>query len=97
MTQVKHTPGPWVITDKWEVGKISTAWDQSLGMVVPHCNVYGENKEANALLIANAPDLLEVLEEAREHIAYSAPQWHYRTQEIIAKIDAAIAKAKGYK
>lgn len=42
-----------------------------------------------------APDLLEALKEARDHIARSAPDWHYRTQEMLATIDKAIAKAEG--
>jgi len=42
-----------------------------------------------------APDLLEALEAARDHIAYSAPGWHYRTRDMVAQIDAAIAKARG--
>jgi len=39
-------------------------------------------------------ELVEALKEARIHIAGSAPDWHYRTREILAVVDTAIAKIK---
>ena len=39
-------------------------------------------------------ELVEALKEARIHIAGSAPDWHYRTREILAVVDTALAKIK---
>ena len=108
MTQGKHTPGPWriravskpmeIIGNIHQVTDVESfptafvpAWDSPAAG-----EVYGtEEALANAHLIAAAPDMLEVLREAREHVAGSAPEWHYRTQEMVALIDAVIAKATG--
>ena len=40
-------------------------------------------------------ELLAALREARDHIAGSAPDWHYGTQEMLATIDAVLAKLEG--
>ena len=44
---------------------------------------------------AQLAQAVEVLESAREHIAYSAPEWHYRTRDMVASIDATLAKIGG--
>lgn len=66
---INHTKGPWSKTDNsWDV---STVYGAD-GEVVAECPIYGDTtedtqaeheaiKEANALLIAAAPDLLKAL------------------------------------
>lgn len=66
MVKVTHTPGPWHVGRKFEVGPRSDADDQSNGMVLPIADVYGENREADARLIAAAPELVKALQEAIE-------------------------------
>lgn len=67
MSGVKHTPGPWVWTGKYEVGPISREDDQTNGMVIPLADVFGGNREANARLIASAPEMFEALEVLVAH------------------------------
>jgi len=54
----QHTPGPWIATWKFEIGPVSKEDDQSFGMVIPIADALGDNREANARLIAAAPQLL---------------------------------------
>ena len=84
MKTTKHTPGPWVVGNVGEVvaGGITLA------------DVYGdeEQADADAYLIAAAPDLLAACE------AVAATTWSKNTATIIGeRVRAAIAKAKGEK
>lgn len=63
----KHTPGPWRITGsktKYIEAPLRDGWEQEVCAVGPTeaDNGYGIQHEANARLIAAAPDLLEALE-----------------------------------
>lgn len=83
----KHTPGPWS-RDKNDSlcspdGRQVYVWNSGLG------NSYrSEETDANARLIAAAPELLEAC-EAAEWNSLDLPE-HVRI-----KLQAAIAKAKG--
>ena len=104
MTEVKHTPGPWLIEedDHEEEFEIYPQKDgpPPLGRWAEICTVkdYHGSPKANAHLIAAAPDLLEALKAA-----VSALEWWERehqccsgaTDEQMAIINAAIAKAEG--
>lgn len=93
----KHTPGPWVWGEDFSGlgsanGEVLTYLDYE-GMWLS----YGINRQANARLIAAAPELLEAL----EHIMRCIPpggfaQIHYESSTW-AQIQAAIAKALGEK
>ena len=86
----KHTPGPWVIAERVPTARIDNA-----RMIRPadhHNYEYGATaivgtSEANARLIAAAPELLAALQDMVE-VAES--QGH-----IVKKARAAIAKATG--
>ncbi len=82
-----HTPGPW------EIGQdglgISVDAD---GVPVCMCDGPVEDNEANARLIAAAPDLLV----AGQHILQVAWNGTYAEQEsALQSLRAAIAKAEG--
>lgn len=64
----QHTPGPWLVY-KGEVCYRSDADDQSYGMFCP----VDFEQEANARLIAAAPDLLEALIEVRAYLSKCPP------------------------
>lgn len=93
----KHTPGPWSLgSTGWYVQHDEAYEQTSQGVVgsngTPICEVvsieYDDTEiDANARLIAAAPELLEALKDARFALYGSGPG--------NPKIDAAIAKAEG--
>jgi len=95
--EAKHTPGPWKIT-KYTETTISDDNDRTIASTGSYNDgtesTYLENK-ANAKLITAAPDLLEVLMEAKLQIEYL----HGRFSEtgtgiaLISRIESAIKKA----
>lgn len=98
----KHTEGPWVL-DGFNMGKI-------IRCIVPRCHpdakhtcgdyedialAYGENWQANARLIAAAPDLLTALKRIEDYeidYALGVAENIGRIQQIAR---ASIAKAEG--
>jgi len=94
----KHTPGPWMIGERVKTARLDNAL-----MIRPadHCNYeYGATaiigtSEANARLIAAAPDLLDALQSMvdayQTHFDVMPVAW--QTCDNIAR--AAIAKATG--
>lgn len=88
-----HTAGPWAVSPLIGV--------KDLGII----NFYGSavaritdldlpNREANARLIAAAPELLEALEEAR-NVILNHGEDAMALMSALVMADAAIAKAKG--
>lgn len=64
----KHTPGPWSVVCKMSDGYHIGSLDESEGVAVVW-------KDANARLIAAAPDLAQGLETALEFIDMIAGNW----------------------
>jgi hypothetical protein len=87
-TRPAHTPGPWYLNSRgWVV--------QSTGDIVTRLEC-SNNKEADARLIAAAPELLDALE--RISTAYDETLRHPIAAPLLQAIygaRAAIAKAKG--
>ncbi len=86
--KVTHTPGPWYASpagDNWWITKAS-GLEQTVACIAG-TKWSGEPREANAQLIAAAPELLAALESMRPKLAAHG----MRTDEI----DVAIRKAKG--
>lgn len=54
---MKHTPGPWKVVN-WR-GETVVSPDKDLNCQYTICQLYGPDAEANANLIASAPELLE--------------------------------------
>jgi hypothetical protein len=94
-----HTPGPWFANDNghyWEISCGDGASGQTVGDACASNTMYGpfegpdgnptNNGEANARLMAAAPDLLAALNllEAEGH-----------TMDVFRAARAAIAKAEG--
>lgn len=94
MTQNKHKPGPWRLAND---GLDNLLFDYENTLMIYDDQEYPSINlsDADFNLITAAPDLLAALKEARDHIAGSAPDWHYRTQEMLSAIDKAIDKAEG--
>ena len=109
-TPTKHTPGPWIVcvVDGEDRGYFSIEQDrEALGGDEPSTigEVYTSGEgidmadgEANAALIAAAPDLLAACEAALsfgEGHPDRTPGWHDARLTTQLTLRAAIAKAKG--
>lgn len=88
-----HTPGPWKVSS---LAPLNICKDNGT-LIADCCNAWqsfdGE-REANARLIAAAPDLLAALETLANIAAVFPNELHEKHQDII-DARAAIAKAKG--
>jgi hypothetical protein len=87
MSETKHTPGPWKVlrdnTDKWYKRRVYAGDDKLVANIL-------DGHEANARLIAAAPDLFDALWT----ILY-ADQDNQIPDELFQQGKAAIDKAKG--
>lgn len=95
MAETKFTPGKWHAERSLPVEGVDGWW---LVSRKPASNpVYvgwvdgGDENQANANLIAAAPEMYEALTEARERMMGGSPA----IRALIAKTDAALAKANG--
>ena len=88
MSGVKHTPGPWCV-QKNGITVMPAKKPRFPLTICQAREVYGDRaqREANAHLIAAAPNLLEACEQAL--------QLHEPDEGISDVLLAAIAKAKG--
>lgn len=98
MEDIKHTPGPWHTMDARSFGVPYIITDGKITIAQSYEGFSKEDTEANAKLIAAAPDLLEALKnlvdwygtrsgESNELIP-AEKQWHF-----IAAGMKALAKA----
>lgn len=92
----KHTPGPWVHHPEDNIishgdGRLLIEWQGRSK------HVSAEERDANARLIAAAPELLEALQllEAEMVLSGNAGSEDYGWKPAIEKTRAAIAKATG--
>lgn len=84
MSEAKHTPGPWQYLPESPEDCASIVAKTAFV-----CEFFCGPAEANARLIAAAPDLLDALHLVRDYIATMKVNGH----EYSMSIDAAIAKA----
>jgi hypothetical protein len=82
----EHTPGPWEYLGH---ARVQTADDKKTP--IANFNFFAAT-EANARLIAAAPELLELLREAADYTRHPDYDWPV---EFSRRVDAAIAKATG--
>ena len=101
MSEPKHTPGPWVVDYSPKTGRplgITAPGDEGIpgavGCVVRRNGIGlpgSETAQANARLIAAAPDLLRILGELCRY----AEGANSKVDDLIDEARAAIAKAEG--
>lgn len=91
----EYTKGPWELAGDLNVMNLDVVYGSGR-IAMMDC----ENEElsdaeltANARLIAAAPELLEALELARDHLEVC--NYEGEEDEALAQINAVIAKAKG--
>lgn len=91
MSENKHTPGPWRVGQKAQIRTAGDYFDQEIvsftGQQFP-----AETVEANARLIAAAPEMLDALDacNARLHM-----EGYTVSDPVTDMVIAAIAKARG--
>lgn len=91
----KHTPGPWWLDDDGFIA--SGNGDTYETIADPHCSDLDiDEREANARLIAAAPELLEALEELVEQCetAQGLSDYNYGKFDLVHALKA-ISKARG--
>lgn len=101
MSKTEHTPGPWSIHHtEPRSGEVAVVYCTTTGYV----NICGASdrewsnsiNDANAHLIAAAPDLYEAAYEALEDMqAVRHSCGTYELQGTVEKLTAALAKARG--
>ncbi len=106
MKESKFTPGPWIVTDATTGHDLPHRWiadcyqlsivTQESGNIPNH-----EQAEANARLIAAAPELLAACKAALERLSFAAPEVQpasrpalFIDQSTYKQLRAAIAKAE---
>lgn len=95
----QHTPGPWKISGD-DVIAVAGSTGFSAGANPAIAFIYetlDQSRAINARLIAAAPELLAACNVAEELIddLIRAPKVKHNRKQILAKLRAAIAKAKG--
>jgi hypothetical protein len=95
MNNTLHTPGPW----KCDLVSLKIwANDGNTEIARTSSDVSISEEEANARLIASAPDLLSALESAYNAIAWDIPGGNLSDKEeetLLDVIREALRKAKG--
>ena len=97
----KHTPGPWVVVGrltKYVEARLVGRLIQEVAACGPTMadEGYGQQQEANARLIAAAPDLLEALQDVDAlWMHHSVAHGDGKIGPLHEKVIAAIAKATG--
>lgn len=94
----KHTLGPWMISRDYpkQIGIHGTANQYGSGLVtlVPRDDCDVDEAEANARLIAAAPDLLQILETIVEDVGYGGGGAKL-CEQFLNRAKSAIARARG--
>ena len=86
----KHTPGPWIALRERTAGTFFNSYAiMQRDEIIAHTTTdIGAKTEADARLIAAAPDLLAACEAL-------VAGWEHNLTEPMALVRAAIAKARG--
>lgn len=115
MSAAKHTPGPWLIEGRTVYSLMHHGWNRGVEVLKNRfwasCyhdrSVTDEEAEANARLIAAAPELLEALQSTWavidavglrnlvNGVPLGATVWFVKAHDARTMAMAAIAKAEG--
>ena len=84
----KHTPGPWEADGTEVIGQIE--WTYEIATAWSNAEISVDDAEANARLIAAAPDLLEVVER------FATFEWLGESEmnDLVKKCRAIMARIK---
>ena len=84
-----HTPGPWHVCDPDVAVNAFIVVDEG-NISIADCGCFSGNREANARLIAAAPDLLDALKMVQR-----STEWPTMESETQDAVSAAISRATG--
>ena len=96
-----HTPGPWKLhrtRSRFGLNVVAERGASCICEMPSWDDEYIPERDANARLIAAAPEMLEALESAAAHCTdiLHDPKWHpVRHCPVLDQIQSVIAKAKG--
>jgi hypothetical protein len=95
MTQTQHTPGPWSVYEgqAFDLERQIVISDETATKVLAAIDHDTDEDEANARLMAAAPQLLEACEEGLAFVAGADPLDRHAWEQMAATFRAAIAKA----
>ena len=98
MTELQHTPGPWSLDYLTTKGGRNKRGLRGGGKRICDITIYDDQANADARLIASAPDLLEALNIARCYVRDTSAgidisEYTEMAKEDLAEIDTAIARA----
>lgn len=95
----KHTPGPWVIENGYDgEGQCIVSTDTEYGdcvCITKSLDQDFEGNEANARLIAAAPEMLEALETLSRQLVRLGTGVQAHLQDELKRAQAALSKARG--
>ena len=91
--KTEHTPGPWVINESKNIIFIPTSFGNDIVCTITNGGHIKEVSDANARLIAAAPEMLEALKEAKLYIDGIELVLGESAPHIKKCIDEAINKA----
>lgn len=98
MTNATHTPGPWYRDEDGFI--VAGHGDSYVTVASPNCGALDiDEREANACLIAAAPEMLTMLSDIRHMLKLDSECFGYDGgwDETIKELDVLIAKATGGK
>lgn len=99
MSDIKHTPGPWIVTHDRRLIEAEYREGYVASVSFYDSQFCGPEDEAeaaaNACLIAAAPDMLEALRFAERACASEDFEPREALMKILDRARAAIAKAEG--
>ncbi|MDS1141746.1 hypothetical protein RE432_14995 [Pusillimonas sp. SM2304] len=107
MDEITHTPGPWVAAlygafftevraqDSATGRRVAATWVQGQPRSREQLLRQAQQNEANARLIAAAPDFLAVCESWVSYMGSPHAATQEREDKLLDAMRAAIAKAKG--
>jgi len=90
----KHTPGPWFVKNNYN--RFSVTRDEKRIFIIANLSPgIGEENLSNARLIAAAPRMYELLDEARKIVRDMPPDWNYKWDTMAMAIKNLLDEIDG--
>lgn len=90
-----HTPGPWTAHEETKYRRAEVTHNERGDPIAEVFGPSADQRQANARLIAAAPEMLTALRDAENWLGELDAGPDTGAQALIAELRAAIAKAEG--